>query len=88
MDRTIAVLFYHHCAPELIQKDVKGLSRLPIHLSVILNLSDGERGVVQLEDLLDKVAELSAWSACVGIPILSIYEKTGQLDYAIFETKR
>src|SRR6266516_677454 len=36
IDRVFAILYYHHRTPELIQKDVKGLSRLPEHLSVIL----------------------------------------------------
>lgn len=32
-----------------------------------------------LEVLLDEVAELSAWSTAAGIPLLSVYEKTGIL---------
>ena len=76
-DRILAILYYHHRTPELIQKDVKGLSRLPKHLSVILKLEDGGRGGAGLEALVDEVAEISAWCACVGIPMLSIYEKTG-----------
>ena len=27
---------------------------------------------------MDEVAEISAWCACVGIPMLSVYEKTGR----------
>lgn len=75
-DRILAVLYYHHRTPELIQKDVKGLTRLPEHLSVILKL-EGGKGGAGLEALLDEVAEVSAWCACAGIPMLSIYEKTG-----------
>lgn len=26
---------------------------------------------------MDQVAELAAWSACAGVPTLSIYEKNG-----------
>jgi hypothetical protein len=26
---------------------------------------------------MDEVAEIAAWCACVGIPMLSVYEKTG-----------
>lgn len=74
-DRVLAILYYHHRTPELIQKDVKGLSRLPNHLSVILKLEDGGRG--GLEALVDEVAEIAAWCACVGIPTLSVYERTG-----------
>lgn len=77
-DRILAILYYHHRTPELIQKDVKGLSRLPEHLSVVLRLEDGGRGGAGLEALVDELAEIAAWCACVGIPMLSVYEKTGQ----------
>lgn len=80
-DRILAILYYHHRTPELIQKDVKGLSRLPKHISVILKLEDGGRGGAGLEALVDEVAEISAWCACIGIPMLSIYEKTGWCCY-------
>lgn len=73
------MLYYHHRTPELIQKDVKSLKRLPEHLSVILKLEEGGRGDAGLETLMDEVAEISAWCACAGIPMLSIYEKTGKL---------
>jgi len=43
---------------------------------VILKL-EGGKGGAGLEALLDEVAEVSAWCACAGIPMLSIYEKTG-----------
>jgi dehydrodolichyl diphosphate syntase complex subunit NUS1 len=76
-DRILAILYYHHRTPELIQKDVKGLSRLPQHLSVILKLEDGGRGGAGLEALVNEVAEIAAWCACVGIPVLSVYEQTG-----------
>jgi hypothetical protein len=76
-DRILAILYYHHRTPELIQKDVKGLSRLPKHLSVILKLEDGGRGGAALEALVDEVAEIAAWCACVGIPLLSVYEQRG-----------
>lgn len=77
LDRTFAILYYHHRAPELIRQDVKGLSRIPEHLSVILELKGEERGGAGLEKLMDDVAEISTWCTCVGIPILSIYEKSG-----------
>ena len=77
--RISAILYYHHRTPELIQKDVKNLKRLPKHLSVILELQPEEQGGESLEVLLDNVAEISAWCASVGIPILSVYEKTGTL---------
>jgi len=87
-DRILAILYYHHRTPELIQKDVKGLSRLPKHLSVILKLEDGGRGGAGLEALVDEVAEISAWCACVGIPMLSVYERTGILKGYVPATHR
>ena len=78
VDRVFAILYYHHRAPELIKQDVRGLSRLPRHLSVILELKGKEQGSAGLERLMDEVAEISAWCACVGIPMLSVYEKTGR----------
>lgn len=76
-DRILAILYYHHRTPELIRKDVGSLSRLPEHLSVILTLRVDEDGA--LETLMDEVAELSAWCASTGIPLLSVYEKSGAL---------
>jgi dehydrodolichyl diphosphate syntase complex subunit NUS1 len=76
LDRILALLYYHHRTPELIQKDVKNLSRLPEHLSVILTLK-GEEDGGGLEALMEDVAELSAWCASAGIPLLSVYERSG-----------
>lgn len=77
-DRMTGVLYYHHRTPELIQKDVKGLKRLPEHLSIILKLEEGGRRDAGIDTLMDEVAEVSAWCACAGIPMLSIYEKSGK----------
>ena len=77
LDRIFAILYYHHRAPELIRQDVKKLSRLPEHLSIILELKGEERGAAGLGALMDEAAEISAWCACVGITTLSVYEKTG-----------
>ena len=74
IDRILAIIYYHHRTPELIQKDVRGLSRLPEHLSVLLTLRREDEA---LQRLIDEVAELIAWSCCAGIPTLSVYEKTG-----------
>ncbi|KAG9231611.1 nuclear undecaprenyl pyrophosphate synthase-like protein [Amylocarpus encephaloides] len=87
-DRIFAILYYHHRTPELIQKDVKGLDRLPEHLSVILKLEDGGKGGAGLEAIVDEVAEISAWCSCVGIQTLSVYEKTGILKGYIPATHR
>ena len=80
LDRVFAILYYHHRAPELIRQDVKNLSRVPEHLSIILELKRHERGTAGLEVLMDEVAEIAAWCACVGIPMLSVYEKTGVIS--------
>ena len=77
LDRVFAVLYYHHRAPELIRQDVKNLNRIPEHLSVLLELKGEERDTAGLETLMDEVAEIAAWCSCVGIPMLSVYEKTG-----------
>ncbi|KAF9889486.1 hypothetical protein FE257_007195 [Aspergillus nanangensis] len=80
LDRIFALVYYHHRTPELIRKDVKNLDRLPEHLSVILSLRKEEDA---LAVLMDEVAELVAWTASAGIPVLSIYEKTGLLKSCI-----
>lgn len=62
----------------MIQKDVKRLDRLPRILSVILKAEDDEKnGGAALERLVNEVAEVSAWCASAGIPVLNIYERTG-----------
>lgn len=75
VDRIFAIVYHHHRTPELIRKDVRGLKRLPEHLSVILTLHKEDDA---LAGLMDEVAELAAWSACAGIPQLSVYEKSGK----------
>jgi dehydrodolichyl diphosphate syntase complex subunit NUS1 len=75
VDRVFAVVYHHHRTPELIRKDVRGLKRLPEHLSVLLTLQKEDDA---LAVLMDEVAELAAWSACAGIPQLSVYEKSGK----------
>merc|ERR1711939_891166 len=77
LDRLLAIRHYHHRTPEYIQRDVKNLDRIPEHLSVVLKFKSEEEG--GLEALTDEVAELSAWSASAGIPLLSVYEKSGIL---------
>ncbi|KAI4259409.1 MAG: hypothetical protein L6R42_004587 [Xanthoria sp. 1 TBL-2021] len=88
LDRIFAIIYYHHRAPELIRQDIRGLERLPQHLSVILELKQEERGLAGLEKLLDDVAEISAWCAGAGIPMLSVYERTGALKDHIQRTHR
>lgn len=78
VDRIFAILYYHHRAPELIKQDIRGLAKIPQHLSVILELKEEDQGLAGLEKLLDDVAEVSAWCSGAGIPMLSVYERTGQ----------
>lgn len=79
VDRILAIVYYHHRTPELIQKDVKNLDRLPEHLSVILSM---RREDDALAILMDDVAELAAWCMSAGIPVLSVYEKSGKCAVA------
>ncbi|KAH0535999.1 hypothetical protein FGG08_007098 [Glutinoglossum americanum] len=88
IDRVFAVLYYHHRTPELIKKDVKGLGRLPEHLSVVLQLENEAGGGAGLDGLVDEVAEVAAWCASAGIGMLSVYEKTGILKSHIHTTQR
>ena len=46
---------------------------------MLLELKGEERGIAGLEALMDEVAEIAAWCSCVGIPMLSVYEKTGMM---------
>lgn len=78
VDRVLAVLYYHHRTPELIRKDVKGLSKVPQHLSVILELPPEGGKKDRLETVVNDACEVAAWSACAGIPMLSVYEKSGR----------
>lgn len=75
-----SVLYYHHSTPQYIQKDVTGLTKKPKHLSAILR-SENHRVTADLDRLIDETAELATWSACAGIPMLSIYEKTGKQSH-------
>lgn len=61
----------------MIQKDVKRLNKVPKTLSVILKVEDDGKGGAELERLVNEVAEVSAWCASAGIPVVNIYEKTG-----------
>ncbi|KAF2172371.1 hypothetical protein M409DRAFT_63082 [Zasmidium cellare ATCC 36951] len=83
LDRVFAVLYYHHRTPELIRRDVKNLSRIPKHLSVILDLPPEGGKKDALETLLNDACELAAWSASAGVPMLSIYERTGILKSSL-----
>ncbi|ROW11352.1 hypothetical protein VMCG_01042 [Cytospora schulzeri] len=87
-DRIYSIFFYHHRDPAMIQKDVKRLNKVPKILSVILKVEDDGKGGAELERLVNEVAEVSAWCASAGIPVLNIYEKTGLLKQYLPETHR
>ena len=76
-NKTYSTVYYHHRTPELIKRDVQNLARLPGHLSVALELENGDK-VAGLDTLIDDMAEIIAWCASAGIFTLSVYEKTGQ----------
>ncbi|KAL9621004.1 MAG: hypothetical protein Q9160_004522 [Pyrenula sp. 1 TL-2023] len=86
LNRALAVRYHHHRTPELIQRDVRGLGRVPGHLSVILTLGvedGGGRIGEALERLCDEVAEVGCWCAGAGIGVVSFYERTGILKQHI-----
>ena len=72
-----SVMFYHHRTPELIENDVRGLGKKPKHLSTVLEVEEEGRAT-ELERLVGEAADVAVWSACAGIPTLSIYERSGK----------
>ena len=80
VDQVFAVLYYHHRTPELIKRDVKSLSKVPKHLSVILQIPPEGGKKDRLETVLNDACEIAAWSASAGVPMLSIYERTGKAN--------
>lgn len=70
----------------VIKRDVKSL-KLPTHLSAILTLPSETRDVTLLLNRLDTTVydacELIAWCAAAGIPVLSIYERSGLLKSSL-----
>jgi dehydrodolichyl diphosphate syntase complex subunit NUS1 len=78
-DRILALLFYHHRTPDWIRKDIQGLTKIPEHLSVILSLDEERLQPSGLESLLNDVGDLAAWCASAGIPMISIYERKGDI---------
>ncbi len=73
------VMAHHHHTPEWIVNDVKNLRQLPEHVSVLLDYheNDEDQGTAGLEGLLNDVCKIAAWSAAAGIPLLSVYERSG-----------
>ncbi|KAI0176660.1 Decaprenyl diphosphate synthase-like protein [Pestalotiopsis sp. NC0098] len=84
----VSVLGYHHRTPEYIARDVRTLKKKPRHVSVILSLEEGgKRGDAKVK-LLNDVADITAWCASAGIPILTVYEKTGILKEKMESERR
>lgn len=79
--RIRSVMGHHHHSPEWIVNDLKNTDQLPKHVSVVLDYheDDEDQGTAGLEGLLNDVCEIAAWTASAGIPLLSIYERTGAL---------
>lgn len=77
VNQVLTVLYHHHRTPELIKKDMRNLSKIPQHLSVILQLPPEGGKKDRLETLMNDACEIAAWSASAGVPMLSIYERTG-----------
>lgn len=75
--QTSSMLYHHHSTPQYIERDVGKLDKKPKHLSAILKL-EKRKSAADLDRLIDQTAELATWTVCAGIPMLSIYEKTGQ----------
>ncbi|KAF2238096.1 di-cis-decaprenylcistransferase [Viridothelium virens] len=90
IDRIYTIMYYPHRTPEYIRRDVKALSRLPTHISVILDLHSHDRydADSSLENLVNDVCEICAWTASAGIPVLTIYERTGILKEYLQDTHR
>ena len=90
IDRIYTLMYYPHRTPEYIRRDVKALPRLPQHISVILKLNRRDRYDTGpfLENLVNEVCEICAWTASAGIPVLTIYERTGILKSHLQDTHR
>ncbi|KAF1837536.1 di-trans,poly-cis-decaprenylcistransferase [Decorospora gaudefroyi] len=86
--KVVSLLKYHHRTPEFIAHDVKDLDKMPKHLSVIVEYQedDESQGTAGLEGLVNDVCEISAWAASAGIPLLSVYERTGVLKNYLPQT--
>ncbi len=78
--------YQSHWSPQLIERDVQVLDKLPHHVAVILETKPGKHkkshynsSEAILEGLIDDVADIACWCASSGIPHLSIYEPSGLL---------
>ncbi|KAJ3494753.1 hypothetical protein NLG97_g3877 [Lecanicillium saksenae] len=62
-----------------VSADIKGLSKMPKHISAILSLGKIGSQAAGVRRLATETAELAAWCAEADISMLSVYEKTGIL---------
>lgn len=76
--RLLDLRHYHYRNPAYIESDAKRLDKLPGHLSVIFELQEGSRHSAR--QLANNASEIAAWTAAAGIPVLSIYESTGEIS--------
>ena len=92
IDRIYTLMYYPHRTPDYIRRDVKALSRLPEHISVILDLYDSHDPYYDpgsaFEKLVNDVCDICAWTASAGIPQLTIYEHSGILKEHLQDTHR
>jgi undecaprenyl pyrophosphate synthase len=61
---------------EMIHKDTRRLNKLPTHLSVIIRLTDASNA---FDIAISTVADFITLCISVGIPLLSVYERTGEV---------
>ncbi|KAK9466858.1 Decaprenyl diphosphate synthase-like protein [Lipomyces arxii] len=75
----LAFVYHHHRTPQLIAQDIKGLTKLPRHVAVILTYRANEEGG-GVQGLMEQVADVVSWSLGAGVSELTVYERTGKLD--------
>ncbi|BFZ54671.1 hypothetical protein PYCC9005_001708 [Savitreella phatthalungensis] len=68
---------------DLIKRDISSFAKIPSHVAIILQTSPspatGKATLPDIERMVDEVADLAAWSLCCSIPILTVYESSGEL---------
>lgn len=80
VQRILAMRHRHHRTPAVIQRDIGKLSKVPRHLSIILDGSGAAQDGAAMVKLMNDVCECAAWAACAGIQVLSIYERHGKIN--------
>ena len=55
------------------------LGKRPQHVSVILKAEENQRPKADLDRMVDQAAEVATWCACAEIPMVSIFDKNGEL---------